>query len=76
MKPEDRGVLQMLVKGVIDKGNTVVQVPPVAGTLVKFFHIVGDTGGPDISNDDNGNDDTRIVKIEFFPAKLRFVDSR
>lgn len=76
VKPEDRGVLQMLVKGVIDKGNTVVQVPPVEGTLVKFFHIVGDTGGPDISNDDNGNDDTRIVKIEFFPAKLKLVDAR
>jgi hypothetical protein len=49
-------------------GNTVVRVPANEGTLVKFFHIVGDTGGDDISTDDNCNDDTRIVKIEFFPV--------
>ncbi len=52
------------------KGNTVVKVPATDGTLVKFFHIVGDTGGDDISTDDNCNDDTRIVKIEFFPVTL------
>lgn len=75
-KPEDRGVLQGLVKGVVDRGNTVVRVPPVEGTLVKFFHIVGDTGGPDISDDDNGNDDTRIVKIEFFPVKVKMIDAK
>ncbi|MBI3719135.1 MAG: hypothetical protein HY252_11150 [Sphingobacteriales bacterium] len=74
-KPEDRGVLQGLVKGILDHGNTVVRVPPVEGTLVKFFHIVGDTGGPDISDDDNGNDDTRIVKIEFFPVKVKMVNA-
>jgi hypothetical protein len=48
-----------------------VQLPSVDGALVKFFHIVGDTGGPDISDDNNCNDDTRIVKIEFFPAKVK-----
>lgn len=53
-------------------GNTVMQVPATEGTLVKFFHIVGDTGGPDISTDDNCNDDTRIEKIEFFPVKVEF----
>lgn len=52
------------------RGNTVVKVPSTEGTLVKFFHIVGDTGGDDISNDDNCNDDTRIERIEFFPVRL------
>ncbi len=69
--PEEKSALSALVKGAIDNGNTVVQVPSVDGALVKFFHIVGDTGGPDISDDDNCNDDTRIVKIEFFPAKIK-----
>jgi len=63
------------VRGTIDNGNTVVQVPSVDGALVKFFHIVGDTGGPDISDDNNCNDDTRIVKIEFFPAKIKLVSN-
>ena len=51
-------------------GNTVMKVSPTEGTLVNYFHIVGDTGGPDISDDDNCNDDTRIVKIEFFPLTV------
>lgn len=54
------------------KGNTVYRVPALEGTLVKFFHIVGDTGGDDISNDDNCNDDTRIEKIELFPIKVEY----
>lgn len=54
------------------RGNTVIKVAALEGTLVKFFHIVGDTGGDDISNDDNCNDDTRIEKIEFFPVKVVF----
>ncbi|HKO82918.1 MAG TPA: hypothetical protein VJU78_21070 [Chitinophagaceae bacterium] len=74
--PEEKSALSALVKGTIDNGNTVVQVPPVEGTLVKFFHIVGDTGGPDISDDDNCNDDTRIVGIEFFPAKIKLVSNK
>ncbi len=76
VKPEEKGVLQALIKGTLENGNTVIQVPPVEGALVKFFHIVGDTGGPDISNDDNCNDDTRIAKIEFFPVKVKMVDAR
>lgn len=55
------------------RGNTVVSVPPTEGTLVKFFHIVGDTGGEDISTDDDCNDDTRIVKIEFFPVTVDMI---
>ncbi len=74
--PEDKSALSALVKGTIDNGNTVVQVPPTEGTLVKFFHIVGDTGGPDISDDTNCNDDTRIVKLEFFPVKVKMADVR
>lgn len=54
------------------KGNTVYKVPSLDGALVKFFHIVGDTGGNDISDDDNCNDDTRIEKIEFFPLTVEF----
>lgn len=69
---EEKSALSALVKGSIDNGNTVVRLPAVEGTLVKFFHIVGDTGGPDISHDNNCNDDTRIVKIEFFPARIKF----
>ena len=56
------------------KGNTVIVVPPLEGTLVKFFHIVGDTGGDDISTDNNCNDDTRIEKIEFFPVRVMLVN--
>ena len=74
-KPEEKGILQALIKGTLENGNTVVRVIPVEGALVKFFHVVGDTGGPDISNDDNCNDDTRIVKIEFFPVRVRMVNS-
>ncbi|MBX9782178.1 MAG: hypothetical protein K2X48_02690 [Chitinophagaceae bacterium] len=66
----DKAGLSSIIKATIDRGNTIVRVPPVEGTLVKFFHIVGDTGAQDISEDDNCNDDTRIVKIEFFPIRL------
>jgi hypothetical protein len=60
--------------GNYNKGNTVIVMPATEGTLVKFFHIVGDTGGDDISNDDNCNDDTRIEKIEFFPVRVIMGD--
>lgn len=64
-----------LITGKMSNGNTVVRVPALEGTLVKFFHIVGDTGGDDISTDTNCNDDTRIEKIEFFPVKLKMANS-
>lgn len=57
-----------------NNGNTVMKVSATEGTLVRFFHIVGDTGGDDISNDDNCNDDTRIEKIEFFPLKVMMTN--
>lgn len=62
--------------GTYSQGNTVVKVPATEGTLVKFFHIVGDTGGDDISTDDSCNDDTRIVKIEFFPVTVDMVKAK
>ena len=61
-----------LITGAVNSGNTVVRVPALEGTLVRFFHIVGDTGGADISDDDNCNDDTRIVKLEFNPVNVTF----
>ncbi len=68
--PGDFQAVARLVTGAINSGNTVVRVPAIEGTLVKFFHIVGDTGGADISDDDNCNDDTRIVKLEFNPVNV------
>lgn len=66
---------QDIIKNLVSSyvhGNTVYKVPPLEGTLVYFFHIVGDTGGDDISNDDNCNDDTRIERIEFSPITVEF----
>ncbi len=65
--------LGRLITRSIDNGNTVVRVPATEGTLVRFFYIVGDTGGNDISDDNNCNDDTRIVKIEFAPVSVEMV---
>lgn len=56
------------------KDNTVTVLPSIEGRLVKFFHIVGDTGGDDISNDNNCKEDTRIEKIEFFPVSVFMTD--
>lgn len=75
-KPGDRSALSNLIAQYVDKGNTVVKVPSVEGGLVKFFYIVGDTGGDDISSDDNCNDDTRINKLEFFPVTIETYKTR
>ena len=74
IKREDRAALKNLINTAINNGNTVIKVPATEGTLVKFFHIVGDTGGDDISDDNNCNDDTRIVKIEFFPVTVTYTN--
>lgn len=67
--------ISQLTKTYSSGGNTVVQsMPNMGGTLVKYFHIVGDTGGDDISNDSNCKDDTRIEKIEFFPVTILFTN--
>jgi hypothetical protein len=41
---------------------------------VAVFAIVGDTGGPDISTDDNPKDDTRIERIEFARVRLNMTN--
>lgn len=43
--------------------------------LVKLFAIVGDTGGADISDDDNPKNDTRIVAIEFNPVRVELASA-
>ncbi|MBV6429016.1 MAG: hypothetical protein KIPDCIKN_03553 [Haliscomenobacter sp.] len=68
--PGDFRKAASLITGYINSGNTVVRVPAIEGTLVRFFNIVGDTGSADISTDDNCNDDTRIVKLEFNPVTV------
>jgi hypothetical protein len=72
LSPQNRSLATQLVSVFGDYGNQVVRVPAVEGGLVKFFNVVGDTGGDDISDDQNCNDDTRIVKIEFFPVKIEY----
>jgi Protein of unknown function (DUF3421)/Ricin-type beta-trefoil lectin domain-like len=68
--PGDFQAVARLITGYINNGDTVVKLPALEGTLVRFFHIVGDTGGADISDDDNCNADTRIMKLEFNPVKV------
>jgi len=44
--------------------------------LVKRWNIVGDTGGPDISDDDNPHDDTQVaVQLNVIQIKLRKIAS-
>jgi len=52
------------------QGNHVHLRAPTSGP-VQLIGIVGDTGGPDISTDDNPKDDTRVVGIKFKPIKIR-----
>jgi len=71
--PRNKSALSNLIFHYVAHSNSIVKVPAVEGNLVKFFHIVGDTGAEDISTDDNCNDDTRIHKIEFFPVQIEMV---
>ncbi len=68
INPDDAEQIKDLIKSLINSGNTVYQLTPTEGLAVKTFQIVGDTGGPDISDDNNCNDDTRIVRIDFNPC--------
>jgi len=52
------------------EGNHVHVVKPASGPVLTFA-IVGDTGGPDISDDNDGKDDTRINAIAFRPLRVR-----
>ncbi|MEO0971163.1 MAG: hypothetical protein AAFX80_23340 [Cyanobacteria bacterium J06639_18] len=66
------------IAAIPDGGNHVHIVTPSGDDrteLVKLFGIVGDTGGDDISDDNNPKDDTRIVGIEFNPVRVEFAGS-
>lgn len=56
-----------------DGDNTVVVLPPGRGRLVNRFKIVGDTGGDDISDDNNCKQDTRIVDISFNRIRVELM---
>jgi hypothetical protein len=69
---DDARQIADIIRPWVSNGNKVYQVPSLVGHAVRLFHIVGDTGGPDISDDTNCNDDTRIVKIQFNPVGVVF----
>lgn len=52
------------------QGNRVDIRVPTSGP-VRLFAMVGDTGGPDISTDDDPKDDTRLCAVKFKPIKIR-----
>ena len=47
-----------------------VLTAPLTGGLVKFLRIIGDTGGDDVSDDDDCSCDTQIRSIEFHPISV------
>lgn len=53
------------------QGNHVHNRAPTSGP-VALMSIVGDTGGPDISTDADGKDDTRIEAITFKKLRIRY----
>ena len=54
-----------IVDGMSD-GNPDTETPkPVMGGPVEGMELVGDTGGPDVSDDDDPKDDTHIKSIKF-----------
>lgn len=55
-----------------DSSNTVTITEPM--NFVSSMSVVGDTGGNDISTDNDCSDDTRIENIRFFPIKIRFAN--
>lgn len=75
--PEKRAMRDManrVIQGtayLISQGNHVHVVAPKSGPVATFA-IVGDTGGPDISDDLNPKDDTRIEGIRFKPLRITF----
>ena len=60
----------------ISGDNHVHVKPSTRGNLVSSFAIVGDTGGDDISDDNNPKDDTRIVGIGLIPSASISNDSK
>jgi hypothetical protein len=55
-----------------DSSNTVSITEPT--NFIRQMRIVGDTGGNDISTDDDCSDDTRIESISFFPIRIQFAN--
>jgi hypothetical protein len=48
----------------------------IKGNLVQELHIIADTGGDDVSEDDNCHCDTRVEKITFKPFGLLIKDGK
>lgn len=72
-KQQMKQMAERVIKGTAylkSEGNHVHLRAPTSGP-VQLFAIVGDTGGPDISSDENPKDDTRISGIKFKPIKVR-----
>ena len=55
-----------------NSGNTVTNTEPM--NFIRRMAIVGDTGGDDISTDNDCTDDTRIESVQFFPIKIRYAN--
>lgn len=55
-----------------NSSNTVTLTEPL--NFIQNMEIVGDTGGDDISTDNNCHEDTRIENIRFFPIKIRYAN--
>jgi hypothetical protein len=54
-----------------NSGNQIYQMKPDSDLgPVKYFYIVADTGGDDVSDDDDPADDTRIETIKFKPITI------
>ena len=53
-------------------GQKGVDVPFKDDGLVSRWNIVGDTGGNDISDDDNPNDDTQVA-VQLNPMKVKLI---
>lgn len=58
------------VAGIRWEQNKLYTVGSDIGGPVRLMAIVGDTGGPDISTDSNGRDDTRIEAIMFKQVRI------
>ncbi|MGE0323520.1 MAG: hypothetical protein AB7K71_19025 [Polyangiaceae bacterium] len=77
-KREMKRLNDLVMKGLAylpSEGNHVHIVAPSSGP-VQAFAIVGDTGGPDISTDTNGKDDTRINGVKFKKIQVRLSSTK
>ncbi|HWB75166.1 MAG TPA: hypothetical protein VG755_09420 [Nannocystaceae bacterium] len=62
--------IQTFTAGIRWEQNKLYTVPSETGGPVRLMAIVGDTGGPDISTDSNGRDDTRVEAIMFKKVRI------